>query len=87
MIDLQQFAFVVVAYLLGMAFAGSFLGRRWMGTIDIFLHRLFRIEITMRQYFYWKYIMGIADPPKPKVFKQAQGMEKILLNLITRGSE
>lgn len=31
MIDLQQFAFMVAAYLLGMAFAGSFLGRRWMG--------------------------------------------------------
>jgi len=86
-IDLQQFAFMVAAYLLGMAFAGSFLGRRWMGTVDIFLHRLFRIEITMRQYFYWRYVMGIANPPKPKAFKRAEGMEKILLNLLTRSSE
>ncbi len=87
MIDWEQIAFVVGAYLLGVAFAGSFIGRKWMGTVDIFLHKLFRIEITMRQYFYWKYITGIADPPKPKAFKKAQGMEKLLLGLLARGSE
>ena len=83
----EQIAFMAVAYLLGVAFAGSFIGRKWMGTVDIFLHRLFRIEVTMRQYFYWKYITGIADPPKPKAFKRAEGMEKLLLGLLERGSK
>lgn len=83
----EQIAFMVVAYLLGVAFAGSFLGRRWMGTVDIFLHRIFKIEITARQYFYWKYITGIADPPKPKTFKTVKGLEKLFLSLIARSSE
>ncbi len=30
--------FAVATYLVGMAFAGSFLGRKWMGTVDVFLH-------------------------------------------------
>lgn len=85
--NIEQIVLMAIAYLLGMAFAGSFLGRRWMGTVDIFLHRIFKIEITMRQYFYWKYITGIADPPKPKAFVKAKGMEKLLLKLIMGASE
>ena len=85
--NIEQIVIMATAYLLGVAFAGSFIGRKWMGTVDIFLHRLFRIEVTMRQYFYWKYITGIADPPKPKAFKKVKGMEKLLLNLIMGTSE
>lgn len=83
----EQIAIMVMAYLLGVAFAGSFLGRRWMGTVDIFLHRIFKIKITARQYFYWKYITGVADPPKPKAFKKVKGLEKLFLSLITRESD
>ena len=60
-----QIAIPVIAYLLGMAFAGSFLGRKWMGVVDIALHRLFRRKITVAQYFYWRYILGISKPPQP----------------------
>ena len=85
MIDWQQILIMAAAYLLGVAFAGSFIGRKWMGTVDIFLHRLFKIEVTMRQYFYWKYITGIADPPKPKSFEKMKGVEKFFLKMITGG--
>ena len=52
----------VLTYLLGMAFAGSFLGRRWMGTCDVFLHKVFKRKITMGKYLYWKHFCNI--PPQ-----------------------
>jgi hypothetical protein len=70
-----QIAIPVIAYLLGMAFAGSFLGRKWMGVADIALHRLLRRKITIAQYFYWRYILGISKPPQPASIR---GLSKTL---------
>jgi len=53
-------------YLLGMAFAGSFIGRKWMGTVDVFLHKLFKKEVTTSKYLVWKHFYCIDDPPKPR---------------------
>ena len=58
-------ALAVAAYLMGMAFAGSFLGRKWMGTVDVFLHRVLKREVTMGKYLYWKHFCNMNDPPKP----------------------
>jgi len=63
---------ITLGYLLGLAFAGSFLGRKYMGYVDILLHRLFRRKITLAQYLYWKYFCGIANPPKPGSMKRAE---------------
>ena len=51
----------VCGYLLGMAFAGSFLGRKWMGTVDVALHRLLKREVTTGKYLYWKHFCGISE--------------------------
>ncbi|MEM3019306.1 MAG: hypothetical protein QXO92_03535 [Candidatus Bathyarchaeia archaeon] len=59
--DYLSIALTVLAYLLGLAFAGSFLGRRFMGYMDICLHRLFRRRITWTQYLYWRYFCGIPE--------------------------
>jgi len=64
----------IATYLLGMAFAGSFLGRAWMGTVDIFLHKTLKIEVTVGKYFYWKYFCNIKNPPKPKNFERPKGL-------------
>ena len=56
----------VCGYLLGMAFAGSFLGRKWMGSVDVFLHRLLKKEVTTSKYLVWKHYYCIENPPKPK---------------------
>ena len=37
----------VCGYLLGMAFAGSFLGRKWMGSVDVALHKVLKREVTI----------------------------------------
>ena len=55
-----QITVALVGYLLGMAFAGSFLGRKWIGTVDIALHRLFKRKITTGKYLYWKYFFETA---------------------------
>jgi hypothetical protein len=68
----------VCTYLLGMGFAGSFLGRRWMGTVDVFLHRTFKLEVTMGKYLYWKHFCNIPNPPKPKVMQQPTGLAGML---------
>jgi len=60
----------IMGYLLGMAFAGSFLGRKWMGTVDVFLHKTLKREITIGKYLYWKHFCNISDPPKPEKMKK-----------------
>jgi hypothetical protein len=69
-----QILLAIATYLLGMAFAGSFLGRAWMGTVDVFLHKTFHMEITVGKYFYWKYFCNIKDPPKPKNLERPRGL-------------
>jgi len=68
----------VCTYLLGMAFAGSFLGRRWMGTVDVFLHRTFKLEVTIGKYLYWKHFCNIPNPPKPKGMQKPAGLAGML---------
>jgi hypothetical protein len=70
----NQILLYVCTYLLGMAFAGSFLGRAWMGTVDVFLHKILHIEVTVGKYFYWKYFCNIKNPPKPKNLMQPKGL-------------
>lgn len=79
-----QAVLTVTAYLLGMAFAGSFIGRKWMGTFDIFLHKVFRREVTVSQYLYWKYFAGIENPPKPKNMEKISWLEKTVLKYILK---
>lgn len=68
----------ICIYLLGMGFAGSFLGRRWMGTVDVFLHRTFKLEVTIGKYLYWKHFCNIPNPPKPKNMQQPTGLAGML---------
>ena len=70
----------VCGYLLGMAFAGSFLGRRWMGTVDISLHKLFKIKVTTGKYLYWKHFCGINNPPRPPNLKKPSKLSDIFLS-------
>ena len=73
----------VVSYLLGMAFAGSFLGRKWMGSVDIVLHKVLKREITVGKYLYWKHFCNINKPPKPpKLVKPAKWSEILLAKLV-----
>jgi len=67
------------SYLLGMAFAGSFIGRKWMGTVDVLLHKLFKKEVTMSKYLVWKHFYCIDDPPKPPRIKKPVKLREILL--------
>ena len=69
----------VVSYLLGMAFAGSFLGRKWMGTVDVFLHRVFKREVTTSKYLYWKHFCGLSNPPRPRSLKYPRKFTEMLL--------
>lgn len=64
-----QAGVAVVGYLMGIAFAGSFLGRKWMGIVDVSLHKLFKRKITASKYLYWKHFCGIENPPIPKNLK------------------
>ena len=75
-----QAAVAVVGYLMGMAFAGSFLGRRWMGTVDIALHRLFKRKIRIGNYLYWKYFCGIENPPRPENLQNPGGFKDKILS-------
>jgi hypothetical protein len=69
-----QLLLAIATYLLGMAFAGSFLGRAWMGNVDVFLHKVLKMEVTVGKYFYWKYFCNIRDPPKPKNLEKPRGL-------------
>ena len=69
-----QILLAVATYLLGMAFAGSFLGRAWMGNVDVFLHKSLKMEVTVGKYFYWKYFCNIRDPPKPKNLEKPKNL-------------
>jgi hypothetical protein len=75
----MQAGIAILTYLLGMAFAGSFLGRKWMGTVDIFLHKLFKREITVGKYLYWKHFCNINNAPKPASMMYPQGFKDILV--------
>ncbi len=70
----------VCSYLLGMAFAGSFIGRMWMGTVDIALHRLLKREATTGKYLYWKHFCNIKDPPKPANLRYPNKLRDIILS-------
>jgi len=71
------------SYLLGMAFAGSFIGRKWMGSVDVYLHKLLKKEVTMSKYLVWKHFYCIDDPPKPKsIVNPSKLTEMILAKLI-----
>ena len=67
-------------YLLTMAFAGSFLGRAWMGNVDVFLHKVLKIEVTVGKYFYWKYFCNVANPPKPANLEKPKNLTDQLFN-------
>jgi hypothetical protein len=69
----------ICGYLLGMAFAGSFLGRKWMGTVDIALHRLFKREVTLGKYLYWKHFCNISTPPKPPSLDRPVSFTEMIL--------
>jgi len=79
----EQVIIAVAAYLLGMAFAGSFLGRRYMGTVDILLHRLFRRRVTLSQYLYWRYFCGIENPPKPEAMSRLEPVVGLFERILT----
>ena len=68
----------IATYLIGMAFAGSFLGRRWMGTVDVWMHRRFNLEVTIGKYLYWKHFCNIPNPPKPKNLVKPKGITDML---------
>ena len=70
----------VCCYLLGMAFAGSFLGRKWMGTVDIALHRLLKRKVTTGKYLYWKHFCGIKDPPRPSNLRNPRKLTDLILS-------
>jgi len=69
-----QILSAIMIYLLGMAFAGSFMGRAWMGNVDVFLHKILKMEVTVGKYFYWKYFCNIKNPPKPKNLEKPRGL-------------
>jgi hypothetical protein len=73
-----QIILAIATYLLGMAFAGSFLGRAWMGNVDVFLHKVLKMDVTVGKYFYWKYFCNINNPPKPKNLEQPRGLTEQL---------
>ena len=69
----------VCSYLLGMAFAGSFIGRKWMGSVDVYLHKLLKKDVTMSKYLVWKHFYCIDDPPKPRSLVKPVKLREILL--------
>ena len=73
---------VIIAYLLGMAFAGSFIGRKWMGLVDITLHKLLQRKVKLTQYLYWKYFCGIENPPKPEGLKKTDRLVQRIMGLL-----
>ncbi len=78
-----QVILAVTGYLLGMAFAGSFLGRKWMGTVDVALHRVFRRRVTTGKYLYWKFFCNIENPPRPKNLERPEKLsDRVLARLL-----
>ncbi len=69
----------ICSYLLGMAFAGSFIGRKWMGSVDVYLHKLLKKEVTMSKYLVWKHFYCIDAPPKPRSLVKPVKLREILL--------
>lgn len=61
----------LLCFLLGMAFAGSFLGRKYMGYADILLHKLFRKKVGLVKYLYWRYFCDIPERhlPRPELMR------------------
>jgi len=83
--SIMQLLLTVLTYLLTMAFTGSVLGRTWMGSVDIFLHKIFKIEVTMGKYAYWKYFCTIADPPKPEHLEKPKKLtDQLICKLLDR---
>jgi hypothetical protein len=78
----MQIGLAIASYLLGMAFAGSFLGRKWMGTVDVFLHNILKREVTVGKYLYWKHFCNMNDPPRPKNMQNPTKIQDILFTKI-----
>lgn len=76
--QILRLGLAIGGYLVGMAFAGSFLGRRWMGTVDVWMHRTFNLEVTIGKYLYWKHFCNIRDPPKPPNLNNPKGLTDML---------
>ena len=76
--DVKNLIMAVLGYLLGLAFAGSFIGRKWMGKVDIALCRLFKQKITTTRYIYWRHFCLIEDAPMPKNIKTLRKIMKFL---------
>ena len=45
-----------------------------MGNVDVFLHKVLKMEVTVGKYFYWKYFCNIRDPPKPKNLEKPRNL-------------
>ena len=45
-----------------------------MGNVDVYLHKMLKMEVTVGKYFYWKYFCNINNPPKPKNLEQPRGL-------------
>lgn len=75
-----QAVVAVIGYLLGMAFAGSFLGRKWMGIVDVSFHKLFNRKITASKYLYWKHFCGLENPPMPENLKNPRSLTDRILS-------
>ena len=72
----------VCGYLLGMAFAGSFLGRKWMGSVDVALHKVFKREVTIGKYLYWKHFCNIKEPPRPPSIDKPVKISEMILAML-----
>jgi len=77
-LEVKNFLIPVIVYLCGLAFAGSFIGRRYMGLVDIALCRLFRQKVTTTRYLYWKFVCGIEKPPQPENLKKMNRVIKFI---------
>jgi hypothetical protein len=55
-----------------------------MGTADIALHRLLRRKITVAQYFYWRYILGISKPPQPASIRGLSRTVDAVMGVVAR---
>ncbi len=75
-----QFLLTFATYLMTMAFAGSFLGRAWMGNVDVLLHKILKIEVTVGKYVYWKYFCNVSNPPKPENLEKPKNLSDQLFN-------
>lgn len=51
-----------------------------MGTVDVFLHKVLKLEITIGKYLYWKHFCNVPNPPKPPKFEQNTGLSGMLFS-------